>query len=71
MVNHFHIHYIVPGGGIAVREDGKERWAELPKKGNFIFPKKVMSDLFRGKFIALLKKKGLLKRPYKPSRYPS
>ena len=56
MVNHFHIHYIVPGGSIAVREDGKERWAELPKKGNFIFPKKVMSDLFRGKFIALLKK---------------
>ncbi len=56
IVNHFHIHYIVPGGGIAVGEDGKERWVELPKKDKFLFPKKVMSDLFRGKFIALLKK---------------
>ncbi len=54
--NHLHIHYIIPGGGIATDDEGVERWVELPKKGNFLFPKKVMSDLFRGKFIALLKK---------------
>ncbi len=66
IINHLHTHYIVPGGGLAVGKDGKERWVELPKKDKFLFPKKVMSDLFRGKFIALLKKEyysGRLKLP--------
>lgn len=53
--SHPHIHYIVPGGGIATDNEGKERWIELPKKDKFLFPRKAMSDLFRGKFIALLK----------------
>ena len=56
LCNHLHIHYIVPGGGISVDGEGKEEWIELPKKDKFLFPRKAMSDLFRGKFIALLKK---------------
>ncbi len=55
LCGHPHVHYIVPGGGIAIDDAGKEHWIELPKKDKFLFPKKVMSDLFRGKFIALLK----------------
>ncbi len=65
LLSHPHIHYIVPGGGITV-DDGKERWVELPKKDKFLFPRKVMSNLFRGKFIGLLKKayySGQLKLP--------
>ncbi|MCP4756691.1 MAG: IS91 family transposase, partial [Proteobacteria bacterium] len=56
LMNHPHIHYIVPGGGIAVDDDGSERWIELPKKEKFLLPRKVMADVFRGKFIELLKK---------------
>jgi len=66
LLGHPHIHYIVPGGGIAIDEDGNERWLELPKKDKFLFPKKVLSNLFRGKFIGLLKKayyEGQLKLP--------
>ncbi len=56
LVGHPHIHYIVPGGGVAVDNDGNEQWIELPKKDKFLFPRKVMADVFRGKFIELLKK---------------
>ena len=55
LTSHPHIHYIVPGGGIAIDQDGREYWKELPKRNTFMFPKKVMSNLFRGKFIGLLK----------------
>jgi hypothetical protein len=66
LVEHPHLHYIVPGGGIGIGDDGKERWIELPKKDKFIFPKKVMANLFRGRFIGLLNKaynSGKLKLP--------
>jgi hypothetical protein len=66
MIGHPHLHYVVPGGGITVDEKGKERWVELPKKGKFLFPRKAMANLFRGKFIGLLKKAyyaGTLKLP--------
>jgi hypothetical protein len=56
VTTHPHLHFIVPGGGIARDDSGKERWVELPKKGKFLFPRKAMADVFRGKFIALLKK---------------
>jgi hypothetical protein len=66
LLNHPHIHYIVPGGGVAIDDDGNERWIELPKKDKFLFPRKALSNLFRGKFIGLLKKayySGQLKLP--------
>jgi hypothetical protein len=50
---HPHVHCIVTGGGLAgdLAEDG-ERWVEA--KPDFLFPVKVLSRLFRGKFLAAL-----------------
>ncbi len=49
---HPHIHYIVPSGAIC--ENGRV-WKE--KKGKYLMPAKVLSLLFRGKLIALMKEK--------------
>ena len=48
---HPHVHCIVPGGGITVRD----RWRPIKGKGKYLFPVKALSKVFRGKFIALLK----------------
>lgn len=48
---HPHLHCVVTGGGLSL--DG-ERWVD--SGGRYLFPVKVISALFRGKFIALLKK---------------
>ena len=50
LIDHPHIHCIVTGGGLS--EDGK-RW--IPCKREFFLPVKVLSRLFRGKFLAHLK----------------
>lgn len=50
LMNHPHIHCIVTGGGLSI--DGK-RW--IPCKGEYFLPVKVLSRLFRGKFLAHLK----------------
>lgn len=49
---HPHIHCIVPGGGI----DEKGVWHHLKgcKDCDFLFPVRAMSDMFRGKLMALL-----------------
>ena len=46
---HNHLHCIVPGG--ALTEDGQ--WN--PSKPNFLFPVKVMSDIFRGVYVTKLR----------------
>ena len=48
---HPHIHCIVPGGGLTKLG----RW--LPSRKKFFLPVKVLSRKFRGKFLALLKKR--------------
>ena len=48
---HPHLHIIVSGGGI----DSLGKWKNSKKK--FFLPVKVMSEIFRGKFLSLLKKK--------------
>jgi hypothetical protein len=48
---HPHLHCVVTGGGLAL--DG-DRWVD--SGDTFLFPVKVISALFRGKFIALLKR---------------
>lgn len=53
---HPHIHYIVPGGGIGINDKGEEQWVALPKKDQYLFPKKALSNLFRGKFIGEVKR---------------
>lgn len=47
---HPHVHCIVTGGGLSL--DGK-RW--IPTRKNYLFPFKVLSRLFRGKFLATLR----------------
>ncbi|HID30733.1 MAG TPA: IS91 family transposase, partial [Desulfobacterales bacterium] len=50
LMDHPHLHCIVTGGGLS--SDGK-KW--IPCKKNFFIPVKVLSRLFRGKFLAHLK----------------
>lgn len=51
LMDHPHIHNIVTGGGLS--RDGR-KWKSCKK--DFFLPVKVMSKLFRGKFLAYLKK---------------
>ena len=50
LIDHPHIHCIVPAGGIAYDDD---RW--IPCKNAFLFPVKVVSKLFRGKLLSYFK----------------
>ena len=51
LIHHPHLHCLVTGGGLSL--DG-ERW--LRSKKDFFIPVKVLSSLFRGKFLDGLKK---------------
>jgi Transposase zinc-binding domain/Putative transposase len=48
--HHPHLHCVVPGGGIA---PDQRRWISCRRQ--FLFPVKVLSRLFRAKFVAYLK----------------
>jgi hypothetical protein len=50
LMDHPHIHCVVPGGGLS--PDGS-RWVSCRKR--FFIPVRVLSSLFRGKFLAYLK----------------
>ncbi|MFN7290643.1 MAG: transposase [Pirellula sp.] len=52
---HLHLHFIVPGG--AISEDGQ---AWLSSGANFFVPVQAASNLFRGKYKAIMKRVGLL-----------
>ena len=49
-MDHPHLHCLVPGGGLSL--DG-QRW--ISSRGGFFIPVKVLSRLFRGKFLFYLK----------------
>jgi len=51
LMDHPHLHCLVPGGGLSL--DGK-RW--VSSREDFFIPVKVLSSLFRGKFLDNLKK---------------
>src|SRR5689334_23082808 len=55
--HHPHVHCIVSGGGLAVDAAGRReeppRWLSCPR--GFFLPEKVLSALYRGKFLALLR----------------
>ncbi|MDY6839860.1 MAG: IS91 family transposase [Thermodesulfobacteriota bacterium] len=51
LLDHPHIHCIVPGGGLSVDE---KRW--IGAEQEFFIPVKVLSAMFRGKFLDNLKK---------------
>lgn len=49
---HPHVHCIVTGGGLS---ESREDWLETPE--DYLFPVKVISKVFRGKFLAALSQK--------------
>jgi hypothetical protein len=49
LMDHFHLHCLVPGGVLA---DSRQEWIDC--KGDFLFPVKALSKVFRGKFISYL-----------------
>jgi Putative transposase/Transposase zinc-binding domain len=51
LLDHAHIHVIVPGGGLS--EDGT-KW--ISAKTGFFLPIKILSKVFRGKFLSFLEK---------------
>ena len=54
VMHHPHLHCVVPGGGIA---PGGVRWVACKKRRKpFFLPVKVLSRVFRGKFLDLLRK---------------
>jgi hypothetical protein len=48
--HHPHLHCVVPGGGLSPEHD---RW--IPSRDHFLVPVKVLSRVFRGKFLAFLR----------------
>lgn len=53
---HPHLHCIVPGGGVTP----SSKWKSAKNKGKYLFPVKVMSKVFRAKFLDALNKADLL-----------
>jgi hypothetical protein len=51
LMDHPHIHCIVSGGGLS---DDAQRW--IPSRNKFFLPVRVLSRLFRGKFLDYLQK---------------
>ncbi|PCI39205.1 MAG: IS91 family transposase [Elusimicrobia bacterium] len=50
LMDHFHIHCLIPAGVLS--KDG-QRW--IHARTDFLFPVKALAQVFRGKYIALLK----------------
>ena len=69
MTFHPHVHCIVPAGGL--KSNGQ--WQHAKSKGNFLFPVRAMSKLFRGKLLAgihqLFKSNQLLLTPQMATDY--
>lgn len=53
MTLHPHLHCIVPGGGLTKQN----KWRKAKSAGKYLFNVKAMSKVFRGKFMAQLKKR--------------
>ena len=49
LLEHAHIHAIVPGGGIALNG---EKWISAPQ--NYLLPRKILATVFRAKFLDYL-----------------
>jgi Putative transposase/Transposase zinc-binding domain len=47
--DHFHLHCLIPAGALSLDHS---RW--INARGNFLFPVKALSRVFRGKFLSLL-----------------
>jgi predicted RNA-binding Zn-ribbon protein involved in translation (DUF1610 family) len=65
LMDHPHIHCIIPGGGIA---DDTSRWK--PSSDKIIFPVAVMRTLFRGKFLSFFREAAADKKFFLPADQP-
>lgn len=52
---HPHLHCIVPAGGVS--KNGK--WKHSKSNGKYLFPKSALQQVFRGKFMANIRAKGI------------
>ena len=52
---HPHLHCIVPGGGI----NSKGKWIPQVRSDKYLFPVKVLSKVFRAKYVARLRESGI------------
>ena len=52
---HPHVHCIVPGGGVTLRN----KWKDAKRGAGFLFPVKAMSKVFRAKFLEEIEKVGI------------
>jgi hypothetical protein len=52
---HPHLHCIVPGAGV----DGTGHFKTITAKGKYLFPAKALSKVFRAKYVAQLREKGI------------
>ena len=52
LVRHPHVHCVVPAGGLS---PDHQRWIQ-PKYAGFVLPVKILSRVFRGKFVAALRR---------------
>jgi hypothetical protein len=70
--DHFHLHCLVPAGALSF---DRSRW--INARGNFLFPVKALSRVFRGKFLSLLQQARQRRKiegannEIKPSRHKS
>jgi hypothetical protein len=51
LLHHPHIHYVIPGGGLSA---GHTQW--IGSRDRFLLPVKVLSRVFRGKFLSFLRR---------------
>lgn len=58
LMDHYHIHNVVTGGGLS---KDNERWID-PKKEDFLIPSDVLSDLFKKKFLAYFERAKVLNK---------
>jgi hypothetical protein len=59
MMEHPHLHCIMPSGGLSF---DKTHWVDPTKSKDFFIHVKILSAMFKGKFLALLKKQYLNKK---------
>jgi len=62
---HPHLHCIVPGGGIG--KDGT--WKQQLRSDNYLFPVKALSKVFRAKYVAQLRHRGIEDTPFLESLF--
>lgn len=54
LLDHPHVHMIIPGGGLRTNVEGKDEW--IPCHRGFLLPIALLSKVFRGKFLSGLEK---------------